>query len=93
MVIINNEKCFYKDDELYYENIEIKSLNDGLISKYNLKFLLREVKIKPLYKINKSVTNVSTNLFKFLKNLIKSIYKDNANYLIISITLILLFHH
>ena len=86
LVIINNEKCTEKNQEFYCENIEISTLSEGLISKYNLKFLLRKKNIVPVYKINKSITKISPNLISFTKNLIKSIINDKSDYLIISVT-------
>ena len=53
LVIINNEKCSIKNGEIFCENIEIKSLNENLKSKYDVKFLLREGNTAPVYKIEK----------------------------------------
>ena len=86
LVIINNEKCSIKENDLYCENIEIKSLNENLKNKYNIKFLLRKGNITPVYKIDKSNTKISSNILSFTKNLIISIIRDRADYLIISVT-------
>ena len=86
LVIINNEKCSIKESDLYCENIEIKSLSENLKNKYNIKFLLRKGNITPVYKIDKSNTKISSNILSFTKNLIISIIKDRADYLIISVT-------
>ncbi len=86
LVIINNEKCIEKNNEFYCENIEIKSLFENLKSKYNVKLLLRKAKISTVYKLDKSKTKISGNIFSFTKNLIQSSLKDDANYLIVSVT-------
>ena len=86
LVIINNEKCSIKESDLYCENIEIKSLSENLKNKYNIKFLLRKGNITPVYKIDKSNTKIRSNILSFTKNLIISIIKDRADYLIISVT-------
>jgi len=86
LVIINNEKCSIKENDLYCENIEIKSLSENLKNKYNIKFLLRKGNITPVYKIDKSNTKISSNILSFIKNLIISMIKDRADYLIISVT-------
>ena len=86
LVIINNEKCSIKENDLYCENIEIKSLSENLKNKYNIKFLLRKGNITPVYKIDKSNTKISSNILSFIKNLIISTIKDRADYLIISVT-------
>jgi len=86
LVIINNEKCSIKNGEIFCENIEIKSLNENLKSKYDVKFLLREGNTAPVYKIEKSNTKISANIFSFTKNLFTSAIKDRSEYLIISVT-------
>ena len=86
LVIINNEKCSIKENDLYCENLEIKSLNENLKNKYNIKFLLRKGNITLVYKIDKSNTKISSNILSFIKNLIISMIKDRADYLIISVT-------
>ena len=67
LVIINNEKCSIKENGLYCENIEIKSLSENLKNKYNIKFLLRKGNITPVYKIDKSNTKISSNILSFIK--------------------------
>ena len=84
LVIINNEKCSIKENDLYCENIEIKSLSENLKNKCNIKFLLRKGNTTPVYKLDKSNTKISSNILSFVKNLILSTIKDRANYLIIS---------
>ena len=59
---------------------------DYLKSKYDVKFLLREGNIVPVYKIEKSNTKISSNIFSFAKNLFASVIKDRSKYLIISVT-------
>lgn len=86
LVIINNEKCSIKENDLYCENLEIKSLNENLKNKYNIKFLLRKGNITPVYKIDKSNTKIGSNILFLTRNLIISMIKDRANYLIISVT-------
>lgn len=86
LVIINNEKCSVKDNNLYCENIEISSLSENLKNKYNIKFILRKGDATPVYKLDKSKTKISSNILFFTKNLFVSMVRDKANYLIISIT-------
>mgnify|MGYP001223243970 CR=1 FL=1 len=86
LVIINNEKCNKENNELFCENIEMKSISDNLKSKFDIKFFLRKGKISPVYKLDKSIIEISSNIFIFTKKIIKSIFNDNANYLIISVT-------
>ena len=52
IVIINNEKCFEKDRNIYCQNIEIKSLAEILKYTFDLYFILRRGKINPIHKIS-----------------------------------------
>ena len=67
LVIINNEKCIDTSNDIYCQNIEIKSLSDNLSSAYDIKFLLRKSFVQPVYKIDKSNVRLSSNIFSFTK--------------------------
>ena len=86
LVIINNEKCILKNGNIFCENIEISSINEILQGNFNIKFILRKSDARPLYKINSQNISINSNIFLFIKNILKSIFNDKANYLIISIT-------
>ena len=86
LVIINNEKCIKKGNNFYCENIEIQSITELLSRSFNIKLILREAIINPVHKINNSEIIISSNIFFFIKNLMNSIFRNKANYLIISVT-------
>ena len=86
LVIINNEKCIKKGNNFYCENIEIKSITNLLNRTFNVKLTLRKSDVSPIHKIKNSEVIASSNIFIFLKNIISSVIRDKANYLIISVT-------
>ena len=86
LVIINNEKCIKKRDSFYCENIEIKSITELLSKAFNIKLILRKSVVNPIHQIENSEVIASSNIFNFTKNIISSVIRDKANYLIISVT-------
>ena len=86
LVIVNNEKCTEKEGSIFCENIEISSINEILTREFNTKLILRKSSIQPIYKINSQTASISSNIFSFVKSVIKSALKDKTNYLIISVT-------
>ena len=86
LVIINNEKCIKKGNNFYCENLEIKSITELLSKTFNIKPILRESVVRPIHKINNSEVVTGSNIFSFIKNVIYTVIKDKANYLIISVT-------
>ena len=86
LIIVNNEKCTKNKDYFFCENIEISSITQLLGNKFNIKLILREAAVKPVYKINNQDVLTATNIFFFIKNIIKSSFKDKGIYLIISVT-------
>ena len=86
LVIINNEKCIKKGNNFYCENIEIKSITELLSKVFNIKLILRKSAVNPIHQIENSQVIASSNIFDFTKNIISSVIRDKANYLIISVT-------
>ncbi len=86
LIIINNEKCIKKGNNFYCENLEIKSITELLSKTFNVKLILRESVVRPIHKINNSEVVTGSNIFSFIKNVIYTVIKDKANYLIISVT-------
>ncbi len=86
LVIINNEKCIKKGNNFYCENIEIKSITELLSKVFNIKLILRKSVVNPIHQIENSEVIASSNIFDFTKNIISSVIRDKANYLIISVT-------
>ena len=86
LFIINNEKCVNKNGNIYCQNLEIKLLASDLKKFFNLFFLLRSSKIKPVHSIDCEKISISSNIFTYIYKVFFSCFSKNSNYLIISIT-------
>ena len=85
--IIINERIYQDQNCFYSENIDCKSIVEGLKEKFELKLFARRTKVKKKNKIFFFDIILSNNIFVFLFNIIFSLrYKKNSTYLIISIT-------
>jgi glycosyltransferase involved in cell wall biosynthesis len=82
-----NERI-YKDQYYFYsENIDCKSIVEGLKDKFELTLFARRTKVIKKNKLLFSNIKLSNNIFFFLFNVIFSTkYRKNSTYLIISIT-------
>ena len=68
LVIINNEKVFSEKNLFYCDNIEMKSLPEGLGKNFDISMILRKSKIQRSHQIKVDDIDVSTNIFiKHLK--------------------------
>jgi len=85
--IIMNERI-YKDQHYFYsENIDCKSIVEGLKDKFELTLFARRTKVKKKNKLFFFNINLSNNILIFLSNVLFSTkYRKNSTYLIISIT-------
>ena len=52
VVIIDNESIFQDNDFYYCDNVECKSLSEGLNKKFNVLLIGRKSKLKKSHKIN-----------------------------------------
>ena len=85
--IIMNEKIYKDQYNFYSENIDCKSIIEGLNKKFELKLFARRTKVKKNNKLLFSNIILSNNIYNFLRNIFFSLkYKKNSIYLIISIT-------
>ena len=86
LVIINNESV-YNDNNLFFcDNIDIKSIPEGLSKNIEVSMILRKSNIKRSHQINLSKIILASNIFTFLFNIFKTFKKKETNYLLISIT-------
>tara|TARA_Y100000590_G_scaffold135594_1_gene155146 strand:- start:17434 stop:18450 length:1017 start_codon:yes stop_codon:yes gene_type:complete len=86
LVIINNEKVFSEKNLFYCDNIEMKSLPEGLGKNFDISMILRKSKIQRSHQIKINKINLSSNIFNFLLNIFKTFKNKETNYLLISIT-------
>lgn len=85
LFIIGNERISY-DNYFYSENIDFKTLAEGLKNNFNLKIFARKSFKKKNFLINFSNIILSINIFTYLFKIFFSIKKRNSHYLIVSIT-------
>tara|TARA_Y100000590_G_scaffold381825_1_gene451331 strand:+ start:20770 stop:21783 length:1014 start_codon:yes stop_codon:yes gene_type:complete len=86
LIIINNEKISNEENYFCCDNIDIKSIPEGLSENFDVTLVARKSKIKRSRHINLEKIDTSSNIFSFLFSILKTLKKKNARYLIISIT-------
>jgi glycosyltransferase involved in cell wall biosynthesis len=85
--IIMNERIYQDQNFFYSENIDCKSIVEGLKEKFELKLFARRTTVQKKNKLFFFNIILSNNIFSFLFNIIFSLkYRQNSTYLIISIT-------
>lgn len=84
LFIIGNEKISY-DNEFYSENIDFKTLVEGLKNNFNIKIFARKSFEKKTFLIKFSNIILSSNIITYLFKIFFSL-KKKPSYLIISIT-------
>ena len=86
LVIISKEKIFKEDNNLFCDNVDMKSIPEGLSKNTEVSVIAIKSKIKRLYKINLNKIATSSNILGFLYNIFKTLKWKKTNYLLISIT-------
>ena len=86
LVIINNEKIFKENVNCYCDNVDLKTIPENLNKNFNVTLIARRSKIKRSLCINLENIKISSNIFTFLFNILKTFTKNKTIYLIISIT-------
>ena len=86
LVIINKEKIFEKDNIFYCDNVDLKSIPEGLSKNFKASVIARKSNIKRFHKINLENIEITSNIFTFLFSIFKTFKDKEINYLLISIT-------
>ena len=86
IVIINKEKIFQRNNSFFCDNVDLKSIPEGLKEKFDVSVVAIKSEIPRSYKINLENVEISSNIFKFLYDTIKTFKNKNTSYLLISIT-------
>jgi|TARA_B100001964_G_scaffold34657_1_gene36977 glycosyltransferase involved in cell wall biosynthesis len=86
LVIISNEKIFKHYENFFCDNIEMKSLPEGLGNSYDITYIARASKIKRNHPINLKKIKIASNIFAYVFLILKTLKIPNAKYLIIAIT-------
>ena len=86
LIIINNEKITFDNNKFYCDNIDVKSIPEGLENFFELEMIARNSSVKKSHHVNIKEINLGSNLIFFLYKVFKTLTKRNKKYLIISIT-------
>jgi len=86
LIIIDNESIFKDEFFFYCDNIESKTLSEGLKENFDISLIGRKSKKRRSYKINSTNVVISTNIIQFLINIFKNFKEKNVKYLLISIS-------
>ena len=86
LVIINKEKIFGRNNDFYCDNVDMKSIPEGLGKNFNTLVIARKSSIKRFHKINLRNIKIASNIFTFLFSIFKTFKDKEINYLLISIT-------
>ena len=65
LIIVNNEKISYQDNNFYCDNVDMKSIPESLNKNFNVTLIARNSKIKRTRKINIGNIKISSNIFFF----------------------------
>ena len=75
-----------KKNNFYCDNIDIKSIPEGLNKNFKVLMIGRQSKVDRSHKINLTKTRVASNIFMFLFFIFKTFKNKESKYLLISIT-------
>ena len=85
VVIVDNESISQDNDFYCCDNVECKSLSEGLSKKFKVLLIGRKSKLKRSHKINLKSINFSSNIFAFLFNIFKTFKNKKTKYLLVAI--------
>ena len=85
LAIVENEKIFQEKNKFYCDNIDAKSIPEGINNFRKIYLIARKSKVKRVQQINLSQVKIGSNIFLFLNLILKTFSKKNINYLLISI--------
>jgi len=86
LVIINNEKVSQEANSFYCDNIDMKSIPEGLSNKLEVLLIGRKSIVERFHKINLKKIIIKSNIFSFLFAIFKTFKNKETNYLLISIS-------
>ena len=86
LFIISNESIHYEDNKYYCDNIDLKTTPEGLNKKFEVNLYGRVSRKKRSHEIKIKKIKIFNNIFSFISSVIAVIKKEEAKFLIISIT-------
>ena len=86
LVIISKEKIFNKNNCSYCDNIDMKSIPEGLYKNFDVTIIAVKSTSYKFYKINIEKIKTASHIFSFLFKIFKTFKHKEVNYLLVSIT-------
>ena len=86
LVIINKEKISKSGNSFYCDNVDLKSIPEGLNKNLKVSVIARKSNNQRFHKINLKNIEIASNIFTFLFSIFKTFKDKEINYLLISIT-------
>ena len=87
LIIISNESISRNLNNFHCDNLDLKSIPEGLNNVFKVELIARVSKVERKHNINNIKINLANNIFSFIRNTLSTINKEeNYKYLIISIT-------
>jgi|TARA_B100001964_G_scaffold242160_1_gene316243 glycosyltransferase involved in cell wall biosynthesis len=86
LVIISKEKIYKKDNNLFCDNVDMKTIPEGLSRSFEVSIIASKSNILRFYKINLEKIEIASNIFTFLFRILKTFKNKQVNYLLVSIT-------
>jgi glycosyltransferase involved in cell wall biosynthesis len=86
LVIISKEKIFRKDNCSYCDNIDMKSIPEGLYKNFDVIIIAVKSTNYKFHKINIEKIKTASHIFSYLFDIFKTFKNKEVNYLLVSIT-------
>lgn len=86
LFIISNERFYSGQKNFYCDNIAEKTLPDGLSKNFEIEIVGRVSSVKRAHKLNLKKIITTNNLISYLIYIYKNIRKDDAKFLVLSIS-------
>ena len=86
LIIINKEKIYKKNGSFYCDNVDMKSIPEGLGKNIKVSIIAVKSKIERNHKIDLKEIRTASNIFEFLYSIFMTFKRKKANYLLVSIT-------
>ena len=86
LFIISNESIFQKENSYFCDNIDLKTIPQGLNETFKVLSISRKSNLDRFHKINLNNIKIGKNIFSFLNSIFATFREKETIYLLISIT-------
>tara|TARA_B100000029_G_scaffold432443_1_gene444621 strand:+ start:186 stop:1205 length:1020 start_codon:yes stop_codon:yes gene_type:complete len=85
LVIINNEKISKEQENYYCDNVDVKSIPEGLSQYNHIHYISRKLKKKGNYRVYLKNVKIASNLIIFIFHIFKTFKIPDTKYLLMSV--------